>query len=144
MTVACGHHIYEKVWKPVVGKKLTCKHDKREEAKLYDEFADGIYHLSTSSCQDQELVGHSPIELSFLLCKFLSCEGCSLEIPPTGARFFEDRLVVPGCYTAFSKNQKMVSILHKELECKVEKHKHMKLEIMQLKIKNKSELPARE
>ena len=33
---------------------------------------------------------------------------------------------------------------HKELECKVEKLKHMKLEVMQPKIKTKSELPARE
>ena len=100
-----------------------------------------IYRLSTSSSQDQELVGHLPIELSFLLCK--SCEGCSLEFSPTGARFLEDGLVVPGRYTAFSNNQKMVSILHKELERKVVKRKHMKLEVMQPKIKNKSELQAR-
>jgi len=69
------------------------------------------------------------------LCKFLSREGCNLEFSLTGARFFEDGLVVPGRYTAFSNNQKMVSILHKELGCKVEKLK---------KIKNKIELPARE
>ena len=41
-------------------------------------------------------------------------------------------------------NQKMISILHKELECKVSKLRHMKLEVMKPKIKNKSELPARE
>ena len=38
----------------------------------------------------------------------------------------------------------MVSILHKELEYKVEKFKYKKLEVMQLEIKNKSELPAGE
>ena len=103
-----------------MGEKLACKHDTREEAKLYDEFAVGIYGLSTSSSLDQEFVGHLPIELFFLLCKFLSREGCSLEFSPTGARFLEDRLVVPGCYTAFSNNQNMVSVLHKELEGKVE------------------------
>ena len=43
--------------------------------------------------------------------------------------FLEYGLVVPGRYTAFSNNQKMVSILHKELERKVEKLKHMKLEV---------------
>ena len=37
----------------------------------------------------------------------------------------------------------MVSILYKELERKVKKFTHMKLETMQPKIKNKSELPAR-
>ena len=51
--------------------------------------------------------------------------------------------MVPERYTAFSNNQKMVSILHKELERKVEKLKHMKLEVMLPTIKNKSELPAR-
>ena len=40
-------------------------------------------------------------------------------------------------------NQKMISIIDKELERKVAKLKHMKLEVMQPKIKNKSELQAR-
>ena len=102
-----------------------------------------IYRLSTSSSQDQELVGHLPVKLSFLLCK-LFCEGCSLEFSPTGARFLENALVVLGRYTAFPNNQKIVSIPHKELERKVVKRKHMKLEVLQPKIKNKSELPARE
>ena len=31
-----------------------------------------------------------------------------------------------------------VSVLHKELECKVEKLKYAKLEVIQLRIKNKS------
>ena len=30
-----------------------------------------------------------------------------------GARFLEDGLVVPGCYSAFSINKKMVTILHR-------------------------------
>ena len=37
-----------------------------------------------------------------------------------------------------------ISVLHKELECKVEKLKYTKLEVIQLRIKNKSELPAGE
>ena len=44
--------------------------------------------------------------------------------------------MVPGRYTAFSNNKKMVTILHRELEHKVEKVKHMKLEVMQPKTKN--------
>ena len=36
----------------------------------------------------------------------------------------------------------MVSVLHKELEYKVEKLKYKKLEVMQPRIKNKSELPV--
>ena len=126
----------KQVWKPVVGEKLTSKHDTREEAKLYDKFSVGIYRLSTSSSQDQELVGHLPIELSFLLCKFLSREGCSLECSPIGARFLEDGLVVPGRYTAFSNDKTVMKILHRKVEHKVEKLKHMKLEVMQRKTEN--------
>ena len=38
----------------------------------------------------------------------------------------------------------MVSVLHKELEYKVENLKHKNLEVMQSRIKNKSELPVGE
>ena len=51
-------------------------------------------------------------------------------------RFLKDRLVVTGRYTAFSNNKKMVTILHRELEHKVEKVKPMKLEVMRVKTKN--------
>ena len=53
-----------------------------------------------------------------------------------GARFLKDGLVGHGRYTAFSNNKKMVTILHRELERKVEKVKHMRLEVMQPKTKN--------
>ena len=42
----------------------------------------------------------------------------------------------------FNLAKKMVSVLHKELECKVEKLKYKKLELIQRRIKNKYELPA--
>ena len=41
-----------------------------------------------------------------------------------------------GIILFFSDNKKMVTILHKELENKVEKVKHMQLEVMRLKTKN--------
>ena len=43
------------------------------------------------------------------------------------ARFLEDGLVVPRRYTALSSEKKMVAILHRELQRKIEKVKHMKL-----------------
>ena len=43
--------------------------------------------------------------------------------------------MVTGCCTAFANNKKMVTILHKELEHKVEKVQRMKLEVLQLKTK---------
>ena len=44
--------------------------------------------------------------------------------------------MVPGRYTALSNDKKMVAFLHRELERKVEKVKHMKLEVMRPKTKN--------
>ena len=44
--------------------------------------------------------------------------------------------MVPRCYTASSNNKKMVTILHREVESKVEKVKPMKLGVMQPKAKN--------
>ena len=44
--------------------------------------------------------------------------------------------MVTGDYTAFPNNKKMVTILHRELERKVEKVQHMKLEVMRSKTKN--------
>ena len=44
--------------------------------------------------------------------------------------------MVPGRYTAFSNNKKMLTILHRELGRKVETIKHMKLEVMLQKTKN--------
>ena len=44
--------------------------------------------------------------------------------------------MVPGRYTALSKDKKIVTILHRELERKVEKVKHMKLEVIRPKTKN--------
>ena len=44
--------------------------------------------------------------------------------------------MVTGRYTAFSNNKKMATILHRELEQKVVKDQHMKLEVLRLKTKN--------
>ena len=44
----------------------------------------------------------------------------------------------------FNLAKLMVLVLHKELEYKVEKLKYKKLEIMQLRNKNKSKLPVGE
>ena len=44
--------------------------------------------------------------------------------------------MVTGRYTAFSNNKKMVPILRREIEHKVEKVQHMKLEVIRPKTKN--------
>ena len=50
-----------------------------------------------------------------------------------GVGFLDDGIMVTGHYTAFSNNKKMVTILHRELEHKVENVQHMKLEVMRPK-----------
>ena len=57
--------------------------------------------LKVSICQDQELAGHLPIELSFLLRNFLSRDGSSLELLLTGVRILKDGHLVPSGYTTF-------------------------------------------
>jgi len=76
------------------------------QAKLYDEFVVGIYCLSASSSQDQEVVGHLPIELLFLLCKFLSHEGCSLEFSPTGGGLSRTDLLFRDAILLFQTNRR--------------------------------------
>ena len=49
----------------------------------------------------------------------------------------------PGCYAAFSNNKKKVTIVHRELEHKVEKVEHMKLEVMRPKLKTKNNMNFR-
>ena len=44
--------------------------------------------------------------------------------------------MVPGRYTTLSNDKEMVAILHTELEHKIEKVKHMNLEVMPPKTKN--------
>ena len=51
-------------------------------------------------------------------------------------RFLEEGLAVTGRYTAFSNNKKMVTILHRKLEQKVEKVQHMNLGVLRMKTKN--------
>ena len=51
-------------------------------------------------------------------------------------RFLEEGLAVTGRYTAFSNNKKMVTILHRKLEQKVEKVQHVNLGVLRLKTKN--------
>ena len=77
-SVARGHYVYKKIWKPVTRETLVCRHDTRAEAKQYDGNAVEIY-LVDDQDDRQKLVGHVPIELSFLLCKFLTRDSCILK-----------------------------------------------------------------
>ena len=73
---------------------------------------------------EQRLVGYVPIELSFLLCKFLARDGCRLEFTRTRLRYLEDGLVVPGRFQAISNKTALIRILKDELQTKADKVKH--------------------
>lgn len=135
-SVVRGHHVYKTIWTPVIGERLICKHDTREKAKLFDDYAVGIYKDEADG-EEKHLVGHVPIELSFLMCKFLVRKGNDLEFSPTGSRYLEDGLVVPGLYTAFSVSKQMISILHNELHKKKEKLKHMTIILSEISTQSK-------
>ena len=142
-SVARGHHVYKKIWKPVIGETLVYRHDTRAEAKQYDDFAVGIY-LVDDQDDGQKLVGHVPIELSFLLCKCFTRDSCILKFSPAGARMLEDGLVVPGTFSAFCKSRRMINILKTELEKKVIKLAYMNTEVGDVEFKNAITYPISE
>ena len=53
-----------------------------------------------------------------------------------------DRGLIREGGSSFNLSKMVVWVLHKDLECQVEKLNYKKLEVMQLRIKNKSELPT--
>ena len=60
----------------------------------------------------------------------------SIKFPPPGGTYFKH--ICRGEGGLFNLATTTVSVLHKELECGVEKLKYEKLEIMQLRIKSSS------
>ena len=144
-SVTRGHHVCKKIWKPVIGETLVCRHDTRAEAKQYDDFAVEIY-LVDDQDDGQKLVGHVPIaiELSFLLCKFLTRDSCILKFSPAGARMLEDGLLVPGKFSAFCRSRTMINILKTELEKKVIKLAYIKIDVGDAEFKNAITYPISE
>ena len=65
-SVIRGHHVYKTEWSLKLGERLVCRKDERKEAKEHDEYAVGTFIQESS-----KLVGHVPIELSFLVFTFL-------------------------------------------------------------------------
>ena len=113
-TVIRGHHVYKARWTPTMNEKLVGKEDERAEAIEYDEFAVGIF----KPMEDNTLllVGHAPIELSSLLFHFLKNNKDNvLLVYPSGKRYREVGLAVPGRYRALTKNKRTAAILKEQL-----------------------------
>ena len=76
-----------------------CRKDERKEVKEHDEYAVGTFIQESS-----KLVGHVPIELSFLAFTFLRAhEDNQVVVEGTESRKLENGLVIPGTFKAPSQ-----------------------------------------
>ena len=95
-SVMRGPHIYKSVWTPTLGGKLNCHEDDRKEAKQHDEYAIWMYLGANTS---SELVGHVPMEPSYLIYTFLRAyDDNEVSVEVTGSRRLENGLVVSGTF----------------------------------------------
>ena len=121
-----GHHVYKRCWTPSMGEIVLARKDPREEVLEYDKYAIGIFKE-----QEEELVGHIPIELSQLIYHFLNESNENFaEASVIRKRMREIGLVVPAKYGAFTKTQRTTNILHSELKNKKAKYDLLNLEII--------------
>jgi len=96
LSVIRGHHVYKAAWSPIIGESLACRKDDLKEAKEHDEYAVGTYLEA-----DNKLVGHVPMELSFLMFTFLKARHENkVQVKVTGSSRLENGLVVPGSFLA--------------------------------------------
>ena len=94
-----GHHLYKNAWTPKMGEHLSIKKDTREEAMNYDVHALRVFN-------DENLVGHIPIEISSILDYFLQqCPDNFIDAEVAGKRKCEVGLVAPADYTACTKDR---------------------------------------
>ena len=109
----------------VKGEKLMCNHDKREEAKIFEDHAVGTY-------QDSRLVDHVPIELSFF-CKFIEKRNNQIFAEVNGGRKLQNGLVVP-CIYHVNGNKKHIETFSEEIN-KLKKGKaiHMNIKISEIR-----------
>ena len=91
------------MWTPTLGEKLNCREDDRKEAKQHEEYVIGT-HLEANT--GSELVGHVPIELSYLIYTFLRAYNDNeVSAKVTGSKRLENGLVVPGTFKARTPNR---------------------------------------
>ena len=116
-SVIRGNHVYKQYWKPFLGEVLTCNPDDREEAHLQDTNALGAFKVSSEKANSENiLVGHIPMEFSFLLKSFLSNDKTNkITASVIGSRKRENGLVVPCLYRATAQKLKVAMVLRIEL-----------------------------
>ena len=120
-----SHHAYKETWNPYKGEKLMGNHDKREEAKIFEDHAVGSY-------KDSHLVRHVSMELSFLLCKFIEKKNNQIFAEVKGGRKLENGLVLLYIYHV-NGNKKHIENFSIEIN-KLKKGKaiHMNIKISEI------------
>ena len=110
-----------------------CRKDERKEAKEHDEYAVGTFIQESS-----KLVGHVPIELSFLVFTFLRAqEDNQVVVEVTGSRKLENGLVIPGTlnFEAVTRSRRLGAKFYEELNKVKQLCAHMDISIKEMRSK---------
>ena len=126
-SVMRGHHVYKAAWSPVIGESLACRNDDRKEAKEHDEYAVGTYLEA-----DNKLVGHVPMELSFLTFLKARREN-KVQVKVTGSRRLENVLVVLGAFLARTTSRAIATKFEEEITRLKELCSHMDITVEKLR-----------
>ena len=102
-SVVRGHHIYKRVWTPVVGEELSLK---TEDGNLHDKHAVAVI-------KDRQIVDHVPRSISKVSWFFLK-HGGKITCRITGGRTLGVGLEVP-CVYSYSASVRMIQRLKKRL-----------------------------
>ena len=130
-SVIRGHHVYKTEWSPKLVERLVCLKDERKEAKEHDEYAVGTFIQESS-----KLVGHVPIELSFLVFTFLRAhEDNQVVVEVTGSRKLENGLVIPGTFKAVTRSRRLGAKFYEELNKVKQLCAHMDISIKEMRSK---------
>ena len=130
-SVIRGHHIYKSVWTPTLGEKLHCREDNRKEAKQHDDYAIGTYLEANTG---NELVGHVPMELSYLIYTFLRAyDDNEVSVKVAGSRRLENGLVVPGTFKARTPSRAIATKSEREILQLKELCAHMDISVETLR-----------
>ena len=128
-SVIRGHHVYKEIWNLYKREKLMCNHDKREEAKIFEDHAVGTY-------KDSRLVGHVPIELSFLFCKFIEKRNNQISAEGNNGRKLENGFSCT-MYLSCKWNKKHIETFSEEMN-KLKKGKAIHMNIMISEIRKRT------
>ena len=99
-------------------------------SKKIDIYAVGVYKKQG---QKKVLVGHVPIEFSFLFYKFIEKDGNKIYAKIRGGRQLEIGLVVPAIYIVYGKNKRLTQIFLDEAQKrKSSKSAHMDVKLSEI------------